>query len=151
MGCLVVPAALGGGLTMGLLISGTLNALTGNQQLANSVGAGVGFLSSLLLFMYGPLWFGDPESILPRVKSTSLLRQWRDAKSESKLQAAELRCGMVFALIGGVMAAGASASDLLICIVTLGCSMLGGLAGYDFKHRVMRRRKQLGTGKNITS
>jgi len=139
MGCLVVPGAFGGGLAMGLLISGTLSALTGDQQLPNTVGTGFGFLAALLLLMYGPLWFGDAESILPMPKSTSVLQQWRDAKSESKLQATELRCGIVFALIGGVTAAGANASDLLVCIVTLGCSMLGGLAGYDFKHRVMRQ------------
>ena len=148
MGCLVVPTAVGGGLAAGLLISGILNALTGDQQLANSIGAGVGLLSSILLFMYTQLWFGDADSILPRPKSTSLLQQWRDAKAESKLQAAELRCGIVFALIGGVTAAGANASDLLVSITTLGCSILGGLAGYDFKHRVLRRRKQPFAGKN---
>ncbi len=143
MGCLVIPGAFGGGLATGLLVSGTLNYLTANQQLAQSVGAGVGFISSLLLFMYGPLWIGDPESVLPPPKSTSLLQQWRDAKVESKLQSAEIRCGIVFALIGGVSASGANASNSLIYIVVIGSSMLGGLAGYDLKRRVVRLRRQL--------
>jgi len=134
-----------------LLVGGTLNALTGDQQLASAVGFGIGFMSLLLLFMYGPLWLGDPESVLVRPTSNSVFQNWRDAKDESKLQAAVPRCGSVFAMIGGVTAAGANASDLLICIITLGCSILGGLAGYDFKHRVMRRRKHLTSGEKTNS
>ena len=97
-----------------LLVSGTLNNLTGNQDLADWVGMGVWILSSILFLMYGQLWFGDPDAFVAKPKPSSVLQQWRHAKDESKLQAAELRCGVVFALIGGVTAAGANASDFLI-------------------------------------
>ena len=51
MGCLLTLGAFGGGLATGLLVRGTLNALTGNQQLASAVGTGIWFMSSLLFLM----------------------------------------------------------------------------------------------------
>ena len=55
MGRLLTLGAFGGSLAMGWLVSGTLHALTGNRQLASAVGTGVGFLSLLLVLMYGSL------------------------------------------------------------------------------------------------
>ena len=59
------------------LVTNTLNALTGNQQLASTIGTGVWLLPSLLLFLYLPLCLGDTESIVDRPKANSIFQQRR--------------------------------------------------------------------------
>lgn len=139
---LLFVGAIAGGLGIGVGVTVILRAVTGNDNLATTVGAGVWILSVMLILVYGSLAFSEPEEIAdpPRPKTT--IQRWHATKAENKLRAAELRCGFVFAVIGGVIAAMANGSNVVITIVTICCAAIGGLVGFDIKRRVRRIRER---------
>ncbi len=141
-GCLLFIGAIVGGLGIGLAVTAILRAITVDHDLASTIGTGVWLLSAPTILVYASLWFTDPEEIAnpPRPKTT--IQGWRAAKAENKMQAAELRMGIVFVLIGGTTAAMANGSNLVITIVTICCAVVGGLIGFDVKRRVHRIREQ---------
>ena len=131
-----------GGFVGGMVAIMVLDAITGNEDLAAVIGTGVWILLSVTFLVYGSLLFADPEEIVNPPKPKTTIQGWRAAKAESKLQAAELRMGIVFAMIGGGTASAAKGSDLVVAIVAICCAIVGGLIGFDVKRRVRRIREQ---------
>jgi hypothetical protein len=142
-GCLLFPGAIIGGLVFGLAVTGILHAITDDDDLSTAIGTGAWLLCVMLIMVYGSLWLSDPEDIAGPSESTLTIQRWRNAKAESKLQAAELRMGFVFAMIGGATAAMVNGSHVVIAIVAICSAVLGGLIGFDVRRRVGRIRKQL--------
>jgi len=131
-----------GGLGVGLAVIGILRAVTGNDDLSTAIGTGVWLLTIPTILVYASLWFTPPEEIANPPQPRTTIQRWRATKAENKLQAAELRMGFVFALIGGATAAMANGSNLVITIVTVLCAITGGLIGFDVKRRVRRIRER---------
>ncbi len=127
---------------MAQLVGAVLASVTGDDDLSTAIGTGVWLLSIFTILPYGSLWLSDPEDLLERPPSTSITQRWRDARAESKLQAAELRMGFVYAMIGGATTAMAGASKWVTVAAAIFCAALGGLLGYDIKRRVRRMRRQ---------
>src|SRR5947208_16675152 len=80
------------GLAIGIGVYFALQAFTGNTDLAQSIGMGVWWLSAIVLFAYANVWL-DP------------FRRSRagDHRAGSKVQTAEIRGAVLFAMIGGLM------------------------------------------------
>ena len=140
--CLLLAGAMIGGLVIGLVVTAILSNITGDFELSSQIGSGIGLISCVLILVYAPLWYTDPEEIANPSKPTSTIQRRRAAKARSKLQTAELRIGFVFAMIGGMTASTANGSNIVITIVTICCAVLGGFVGFDFKRRVRRIRDQ---------
>lgn len=141
-GCLLFVGSIVVGLGIGLGVTVILRAITGDNDLASAIGTGVWLLLVPTILVYASLWFTDPEEIANPPKPQTTVQGWRAQKAENKLQAAELRMGFVFAMIGGATAAIANGSNLVITIVTICCAIAGGLIGFDVKRRVHRIRER---------
>jgi hypothetical protein len=147
-GCLLFPAALIVSFALGIGVTVLLEFATVNHDLASVIGTGVWFFSLFVILPYGSLWLSDPEEIAVPPEATSTVQHWRNAKAESKLQAAELRMGVVFGLIGAGMAMAAGAPTYLVAIVATSCAIVGMLVGFDYKRRVLRIREQFQSDKS---
>jgi hypothetical protein len=141
-GCLLFIGSIVGGFGVGLAVTVILRAIAADDDLSSVIGTGVSLLSVPTILVYGSLWFTDPEEIANPPKPRTTVQGWRAAKAESKLQAAELRMGFVFAMIGGATASIAKGTNLVITIVTICCAIAGALIGFDVKRRVRRIRVQ---------
>ncbi len=137
-GCLLIVGSAVGGLAVGLPVIVILRAVTGNGNLAVSIGTGVWLLTCSTLLAYGALLLTDLTD--PEKPKTASQRR-RFEKAQGQLQTAELRMAFVFGLIGGVTANLAQASDVTIAIVAVCCAVAGGIIGYDVKRRVRRIRE----------
>jgi hypothetical protein len=130
--------AILGGLILGTAVNLVLSAITGNEQVSASVGTGIWLMSTVLILMYGSLWTTDPEEIRNPPPPGSTGQCWRMEKADRKLATAELRVGVVFAFIGGGMASAANGSPSVVAAVAVGCALVGGLLGHDYRRRVRR-------------
>jgi hypothetical protein len=117
-----------GGLAIGVLISVALTLCGVPEGLATSIGTLIWLTLVVVGISYGSLWI-DPPGNRP-------LR----AKEESKLRTAELRCAVVFGLLGGAMGSAANLPTAIVVIVTIAWASVGALVGYDIKRRVMKAR-----------
>jgi hypothetical protein len=141
-GCLLLVGSIVGGLGVGLAVMAILRAVTGNDDLSAAIGTGAWLLAVSLIFVYASLWSTAPEEIACPPEPRTTIQRWRAAKAKNKLREAELRMGIVFALIGGATAARANGSNLVIAIAAIGCGIAGALIGFDVKRRVRRIRKR---------
>jgi hypothetical protein len=118
------------GLMLGVMVGVLVVNMTGDRDLAGLVGTAVWLFSWIVMHTYGFAWVFDPA--VDRL----------NARGEGKLQTAEIRIGFVWAMIGGGLATAAKASTLQITLIIIPCAIIGGLLGYDVKHRVRRKREQ---------
>ena len=136
-GCLLFAVAIAFGLALGLVVTATLELVTGDLNLSSIIGTGVWLLSTFTILAYGGLWLGDSDDFRhPAVG-------WRAQRRESKLRTAEIRMGFAFGMIGGALAWHAKGPMAVTVLVTAACAILGGLIGYDVKRRVRRIREAL--------
>jgi hypothetical protein len=131
-----------GGLVVGRSVAAVIEAATGDRQLATAVGVGVWLLGAVVGMAYGGLWLGGSEMLPIRTKPRSLWGRLWAAKTEGKLQTAELRFACVFAIIIGTLASQAQARPWVAATVAVSFAVVGGFIGRDFKRRVLKQRAE---------
>lgn len=124
---LLISGVLGFGIGKGLAI--LLRAAEINRDSASIAGFALGFLTFLTALAYLPLWLAPGEYADPRPSGV-----------EGKLQTAELRFAIVFALVGGFSMFGMTASRPMAIGSALCFAGIGAWLGFDLKRRVQRLR-----------
>jgi hypothetical protein len=124
---LFLGVALGVGFGKGL--TSLLQVVAGDDKSTSLVGFAFGLLSFIVALAYLPLWLDPGEYVQPR-----------SGRIDGKIQTAELRFAMVFALVGGVTTYAISNSRPVSFGVALGLALVGACVGVDFKRRVHRLR-----------
>lgn len=124
---------IGAGLVWGTATAADLDVADRDLLWAVAIGAGVLSFMAVLPYMSLRAVAEPPEPRSEEERQQAL-------ETEHDLQTAELQMGLVFALVGGMMAAGANSPVWMVAAIAIYCASVGGLIGFDVKRRVRRIR-----------
>jgi hypothetical protein len=136
-------ACLGGSLLVGMTIAFLLMAVGVNEDVSIAIATGIWILGGLTAMMFGSVYVSNTANSASLFVEPSRSTLWRQEHADRKMQSAELRVGLAYAMCVGCVAQAAQAPVWAIVALAIAFGLLGGWIGHQVKLLDRARKEKL--------